>query len=214
MMWHGFVQAGGASTRFGRDKALARIAGKTMLQRTGDLLESVCDEIGIIAPAGRYQEMPWTLVQDCWPGEGALGGILTALNHVKWRGAQRRKANSGSSSEWAMILGCDLPFMNQDFLVFLKERALLSCAQVVVPESGNGLEPLCACWRADALLPVRQVFDAGVRKVTEAMKHLGMEVLDEAVWKRFDNGNRLFWNMNTPEDFREARRILETGTHE
>jgi len=34
-------------------------------------------------------------------------------------------------------------------------------------------------------------------------------VLDESSWKRFDNENRLFWNMNTPEDFVEARRILE-----
>jgi molybdopterin-guanine dinucleotide biosynthesis protein A len=36
-----------------------------------------------------------------------------------------------------------------------------------------------------------------------------MEVLDEPAWKRFDNDGRLFWNMNTPEDLAEARRILE-----
>ena len=37
------------------------------------------------------------------------------------------------------------------------------------------------------------------RKVTEAMKRLPMEVLDEPAWKRFDSDNRLFWNMNTPD---------------
>ena len=36
-----------------------------------------------------------------------------------------------------------------------------------------------------------------------------MEVLDEPSWKRFDTDGHLFWNMNTPEDFNEARRILE-----
>jgi hypothetical protein len=41
------------------------------------------------------------------------------------------------------------------------------------------------------------------------MKQLPMEVLDEPVWKRFDKDNRLFWNMNTPADFEEARRVLE-----
>jgi molybdopterin-guanine dinucleotide biosynthesis protein A len=56
---------------------------------------------------------------------------------------------------------------------------------------------------------VRQAFDAGVRKVSEAMKRLPMEVLDEPVWKRFDTNGRLFWNMNTPADYEEARRILE-----
>ena len=53
-------------------------------------------------------------------------------------------------------------------------------------------------------------FEDGVRKVTDGMKRLEMEVLDEAEWKRFDNAGRLFWNMNTQADYEEARRILET----
>jgi molybdopterin-guanine dinucleotide biosynthesis protein A len=87
---------------------------------------------------------------------------------------------------------------------------LQSSAQVVAPRSSIGLEPLCACWRADAAAAIRTSFDAGTRKVTEAMKRLPMEVLDEPVWKRFDSDNRLFWNMNTPDDYEAARRILET----
>jgi hypothetical protein len=43
-----------------------------------------------------------------------------------------------------------------------------------------------------------------VRKVTEAMKRLRMEILDETHWKRFDSAGRLFWNMNTPQDYQEA----------
>jgi hypothetical protein len=41
------------------------------------------------------------------------------------------------------------------------------------------------------------------------MKRLPMEVLDEAAWKRFDTGGRLFWNMNTLEDYEEVRRVFE-----
>jgi hypothetical protein len=41
------------------------------------------------------------------------------------------------------------------------------------------------------------------------MKHLHMEVLDEADWKRFDATGRLFWNMNTAADYDEAKRIWE-----
>jgi molybdenum cofactor guanylyltransferase len=214
MRWYGFVQAGGGSTRFGTDKALARIAGKTMLQRTGELLEHVCDEVGILAPAAKYDGMPWKVTEDRWPGEGPLGGILTALHYLRARLKESGTGNTGSAAEWAMILGCDLPFLTRDFLMFMRERASRSSAQVVAPESNNGLEPLCACWRADAVTGIQDVFDAGVRKVTQAMKRVRMEVLDESTWKRFDSGNRLFWNMNTPADFQEACRILETGTHE
>ena len=45
--------------------------------------------------------------------------------------------------------------------------------------------------------------------MTEAMKQLSMEVLDAADWKRFDNFDRLFWNMNTPADYDEAIRMMK-----
>jgi molybdopterin-guanine dinucleotide biosynthesis protein A len=86
---------------------------------------------------------------------------------------------------------------------------LASSAEVVAPQSAQGLEPLCACWRTTAAQTLQSAFDEGVRKITGAMKRLQMEVLDEADWKRFDATGRLFWNMNTAADYEEAKRILE-----
>jgi molybdenum cofactor guanylyltransferase len=206
MIRHGFLQAGGGSTRFGTDKALAELAGKPMLQRTGELLAAVCSDVHIVAPPEKYKHAAWPLLTDRWPGEGPLGGILTAL---LWMNEQAKL--SAESHAWALILSCDMPFLTQDFLSYLGQRTSQSAARVVVPQSTNGLEPLCACWRSDAAANLQTVFDLGVRRVTEAMKHLSMEVLDEAAWKRFDSDGRLFWNMNTQKDYEEARRILETG---
>lgn len=214
MSQHGFLQAGGGSTRFGTDKALTTLAGKTMLQRTGELLADVCDDVTIVAPRGRYVDSPWRVLPDRWPGQGPLGGILTVLQHINMHSDESPITSPDSRSAWALILSCDMPFLTKEFLSFLWERASNSHAQVIVPESVNGLEPLCACWRVDAVATVQTMFDAGIRKVTEAMKQLTMEVLDEPVWKRFDSGNRLFWNMNTPEDYEQARRIAETESHE
>ena len=201
MIFYGFVQAGGSSTRFGTDKALVEFDRKSMLQRTGELLASVCDHIRIVAPAEKYADSPWPVVQDRWPGEGPLGGILSGLMTMK--------ANEPDEA-WAMHVSCDMPFLTAEFLAYLRERASKSAAQVVVPQSANGLEPLCSCWRADSGAALHNIFASGARKVTEAMKQLGMEVLDEPVWKRFDTDNRLFWNMNTPADYEEASRALET----
>lgn len=201
MILHGFVQAGGSSSRFGVDKALVEIAGKSMLERTAELLAGVCEEVTLVARAGKYKQGRWPVMADGWPGEGPLGGILTALS----------ASESPDSPElWALNVSCDMPFMTGEFLAYLRERASTSKAKVVVPESVSGLEPLCACWRASSAADVRLAFASGVRKVTEAMKRLPMEVLDETVWKRFDTSGRLFWNMNTPEEFDEARRILES----
>lgn len=196
---HGFIQAGGGSTRFGTDKALVRVGGKSMLQRTGELLASVCGDVTIVAPAGKYGDACWPVLADRWPGQGPLGGILTAL-------ATMQDGPAG----WTLILSCDMPFLTQEFLAHLCERASHSTALVVVPHSASGLEPLCACWNSRAAAAVQAAFDSGVRKVTDVFKNLKTEALDESDWKRFDTENRLFWNMNTPADFEAARRILET----
>ncbi|MGB6898744.1 MAG: hypothetical protein WBE12_09145, partial [Candidatus Acidiferrum sp.] len=51
-------------------------------------------------------------------------------------------------------------------------------------------------------------FERGVRKMTQGIALLRVEVLDERDWKRFDSAGRLFWNMNTAADYEEARRIV------
>jgi len=196
----GYVLAGGGSTRFGRDKALVEIGGRAMLPRMHELLGHVASKVTVIATPEKYASLSFKCVADRWPGEGPLGGILTALEDA---GARNEK------SQWNLIVSCDMPFLTQDWLRFLANRAAKSNAQVVFPHSTSGPEPLCACWQTGAAAKLRSGFERGVRKVTEGIALLRSEVLDEQDWKRFDNAGRLFWNMNTAADYEEARRILE-----
>jgi molybdopterin-guanine dinucleotide biosynthesis protein A len=196
----GYVLAGGGSTRFGRDKALAEIDGKSMLLRMCELLRGLGGEVRVVTAPGKHAELGVTRLADRWPGEGPLGGILTAL---------RATDETGDSPQWNLIVGCDMPFLTREWLDYLVERSMASRAEVVVPRSANGLEPLCACWRGGGAETVQRAFDRGVRKVTEAMKQLSMEIIDESDWKRFDSAGRLFWNMNTAVDFEEAKKFLE-----
>jgi molybdopterin-guanine dinucleotide biosynthesis protein A len=223
----GFVLAGGGSTRFGRDKALVEIGGETLLARLCTALRRVTPDVTIVGSREKYGGLGFACVADRWPGEGPLGGIITALSVTRERlsseepagrvfGAQGQpplRWESGdpasNRSEWNLIIGCDMPFLRSEWLTYLIQRALASEAEVAAPKSAHGLEPLCACWRTSAAEKLRLVFDRGVRRVSEAMKQLQMEVLDEAHWKRFDSAERLFWNMNTPSDYDEAKRILE-----
>ena len=196
----GYVLAGGGSTRFGRDKALVEVGGTPMLERMVELLRRVTKEVKIVAGPSKYAKFGVTMVEDHWPGEGPLGGIVTALEDA---------ARSPARPEWNLILSCDMPFLTRDWLAFLSERAGRSKAQVVFPHSASGPEPLCACWQTAATAKLRTGFESGVRKVTEGIALLRAEVLDEADLKRFDDEGRLFWNMNTAEDYEEARRIVD-----
>ncbi|HJZ65178.1 MAG TPA: molybdenum cofactor guanylyltransferase [Candidatus Acidoferrum sp.] len=195
----GYVLAGGASSRFGTDKALAEFQGQTMLARTAKLLSSAVSIVKIVSPAAKLADAWYTTIPDRWPGEGPLGGILTALLDAQ------RESNTNT---WSLIVSCDMPFLTVEWLCFLAERALQSGAEAVVPKSVQGWEPLCACWRVPAAEIVLPNFEAGTRKVTEALNALRVEVLDEKDWKRFDTNERLFWNMNTVADYEEARRVI------
>jgi molybdenum cofactor guanylyltransferase len=195
----GYILAGGGSRRFGRNKALAEVGGAPMLERMIDLAGRVAKPVKVISALKKYASYGTNIVEDRWPGEGPLGGILTALYDTK----------ATSDCGWNLILGCDMPFLTQEWLRFLCERARFSEAQVVIPRSAHGLEPLCACWRTDSASQLQEQFDTGVRKVTEAMRAVKVEVLDEKDWKRFDTAGRLFWNMNTQADYEEAQRIFK-----
>ena len=196
----GFVMAGGMSRRFGADKALAKLGGETLLARLCRLLASAAGEVRVVAPRGRYLDQGVRLVDDRWPGEGPLGGIVTALE----------AAREGASA-WSLIVSCDLPFLNADWLCYLGERAAASQADVVYPRSPAGDEPLCACWRNSSAASLEAAFAGGVRRIRDGMDGLRAEVLDEKDWKRFDSAGRLFWNMNTRQDYEEALRAWETG---
>lgn len=197
----GYILVGGASSRFGRDKALVELGSSPMCVRMSRLLEEVfVPEVWLVGDPAKYGNLGLRCIPDSWPGEGPLGGILTALRH----------AETTQKADYNLIVGCDMPFLTKDWLVELLSRAFRSEARVMLAESQHGLEPLCAVWHTGALTTVEGQFKQGVRKVTEAVKCLNREILDESVWKRFDSAGLLFWNMNTAADFEEARRVWET----
>ncbi len=202
----GYVLAGGASSRFGRDKALVRFGERPLLLQIVELAESCASDVTVVAGAQKYGEpgAELKITEDRWPGEGPLGGIITALEYT---------ATNDPVCRWNLILSCDMPFLSREWLQFLVDRARGSDAetQVILPHSAHGPEPLCACYRTEAAGALKSVFDRGVRKVTEALKQVRTEVLDESAWKRFDSAGRLFWNMNTPADFEEAQRLWKLG---
>jgi molybdenum cofactor guanylyltransferase len=164
--------------------------------------------VAVIGAAEKYASAAGgaTCIADAWPGEGPLGGIITALRASDKAGATQPNSDACT---WNLIVGCDMPFLRRDWLNYIVHCATASSADVVLPESKHGLESLCACWRTTARGELQREFGRGTRRVAEAMKHLRVEVLDETHWKRFDSAGRLFWNMNRPADYDEAKRILE-----
>lgn len=189
-----FVLAGGASRRMGRDKALLELDGVPMIVRMARLAGSRVASVTVIGPPERYASLGLGVVPDRWHGVGPLGGIATAL--------------SESLVDWNLILGCDLPYLTSEWIVWLIARALESPAQAVVPESQQGLEPLAAMYRKNCELAFSSAVKRGVRRVSEALAEIFFEKVTASEWHALGSTDMLFHNMNAPEDFAEAQRRI------
>lgn len=75
----GVILAGGQASRFGSDKALAELGGRTLIARTYDCLSGWCEQVVI---AGR-ERGPGPCIPD-WPrpNMGPLAGIAAGLRHA------------------------------------------------------------------------------------------------------------------------------------
>jgi len=110
---------------------------------------------------------------------------------------------SASTAGWNLILGCDLPHLTSGWIEWLIARTLKSSAQAIVPKSRRGLEPLAAVYRKDCLLVFSTALARGIKRVSVAVG--GIFIEEVMVSRSNDLSTDMFFNMNTPKDFVEAR---------
>jgi molybdenum cofactor guanylyltransferase len=191
----GFILAGGASSRMGRAKALLEIGGEPVVVRAVRLVQAVVGSAAVVGGSREQQELGLRVIEDDWPGGGPLGAIATALRV--------------SDAPWNLIVACDLPYLTREWLECLAARALASDADVVLPMNVLGAEPLSAAYHKRGEEPIRAALVRGVRKVTDGLQELRVRTIEPAEWKAFDSEGLLFKNMNSPEDYEQAKARLE-----
>ena len=190
----GFILAGGASSRMGRDKALLELGGVALIVRTARLVESVVGSATVVGDSAAFRSLGLRTIADDWPGAGPLGGIATALR--------------AASAPWNLVVACDLPYLTKAWLEYAIARALASQADALIPMNATGTEPLCAVYHQRAEPGIRGALALGNRKVKDAIANLRVEIIEPAEWKAFDSEGHLFKNMNSPVDYEEARARL------
>jgi molybdopterin-guanine dinucleotide biosynthesis protein A len=186
-----FVLAGGKSSRMDREKAFLELAGRSLLARALELAASVTSEVCIVGPGEKFSSIG-RVVEDIYPGRGPLGGIHTAL--------------SSSQTEFNLILAVDTPFLRPEFLHYLVAQARAGDALVTLPRAGGGWQPLCAVYRRAFLPLAQEALAAGRNRIDPLFAAASVRALEEEELKRlaFDPG--MFDNLNTPEEWEQARR--------
>jgi molybdopterin-guanine dinucleotide biosynthesis protein A len=196
----GFILAGGASSRMGRDKGLLDFGGVPLILHTARLLEPLVAEVTVIGSPDRYTKLGLRAIADNAqtqdgldrPGRGPLAGIATAL--------------SETHSRWNLIVACDLPYLSAKWLDWLLSRAVRSHSRAVIPRTDRGIEPLAAVYRRECGAPIIAALDRGVRKVSDAIEELRVELVYPRDWRRIEPSELILKNMNAPRDYTEARK--------
>jgi molybdopterin-guanine dinucleotide biosynthesis protein A len=188
------LQAGGRSTRMGRDKGLVPFMGETLIEYILNQVRGIRAETIVITNHPEdYGFLNLPLFEDVIPDWGALGGLHAALSHTR--------------TDFALVLACDMPFINFDFIDYA--LSLAPHYDAIVPRLGEKgfSEPFRAVYRNTCLGPVTRAIEKGKRRMISFFEDIKVRYIEEEEIREFDPELISFVNVNTPEDLIAAEKI-------
>jgi molybdopterin-guanine dinucleotide biosynthesis protein A len=191
----GIILSGGKSIRMGENKAFIQIEGVPIIRRIYDLFKQLFQEVIIVTDQkDLFSNFDSRICSDLIPGKGALGGLYTGIFF--------------SSFQHSFCVACDMPFIRKSLVQYLIEN--IDDADVIVPRTKDGLQPLHAIYSKHCIDPIRKLIDAGRSKIIDLYCQVNVKIVDEKDFLCLDPGRESFINVNTPEELLSVRRDKES----
>ena len=187
------IMLGGRSTRMGRDKALAELGGKTLLDRAverwqgygaGLQLSVGAAERKALAPEGM------TAVVDVYPERGPMGGLHAGLHQC--------------ASQLLLLVAVDCPFLGPEQADPLVEA--IGDADACVYTLEGRPQPLFGLYRCRCGVLAEALISDGENRMSRLLERA------ETVYVPAQDAGP-FRNLNTPEDLTEAEKIFVQNEH-
>jgi molybdopterin-guanine dinucleotide biosynthesis protein A len=175
----GILLVGGASTRFGSPKALARLGGEMLAEGAWRTLGEACDERIAVGKLADGIELPFPVLDDDAEVRAPIAGVVAGLR--------------AAANELCVVLPVDCPLVDAPLL-----RALgAGCADVdaAVPQTG----PLPGAYRRTALPALQRRLAAERLSLRQALEELDTCVLE------LDESKLA--NVNEPDDLQSLNRV-------
>ena len=194
------ILAGGASSRMGFNKALARLGQRgTLIEHVIAKVRLLSSDIVVVAnDEERYRDLGVRLSPDIYPGTGSLGGIYSGLLAAR--------------QQHALVVACDMPFLSVPLW-----RYLLSVPRdydVLLPRLNRQPEPLHAVYSKRCLRPIKDLLERGHLKIIGFLHQVTVRFLDESEIDQFDPEHHSFLNVNTPDELARAAALWRTKNGE
>ena len=188
----GIVLNGGRSSRMGIPKGEMNFLGRPLIERAIDaLIEAGASEVIIVGGKPFVSNAEGVRsVEDVYPDEGPLGGLITGLLNARM--------------EQAVVLSNDL--MSIDGSTIRRILDFGQLADLAIPMAGGVPQVLTALWKVSCLKVLESAFKSGSRSLKSVLGNLDVvEILE------LDDAK--FVNANTQSDIIEYTANLE-GTIE
>lgn len=185
------IQAGGQSSRMGRDKSFVLYEERPMIEIVIEAVQGLGSELLIIANnPSAYAHLNLPVYPDIFANQGPLGGIHTAIARAK--------------NPHILIVACDMPRLNRALLAHMLE--IRKTADVIIPRWDKYPEPLHAVYSKACLGPIVERIEAEQLKITGFFKDVSLRFVDRAEIEKFDPQGLSFTNVNTPEELKKVQK--------
>lgn len=187
----GLLLAGGASSRFGSDKALAEVDGTTLLDRAVACLRAACDGPVVVA-SGDGRGRPGIgdrQVADLVAGAGPLSAVAAGLADLR------------DEASHVAVLAVDHVAPSADLLGLLARQP--GEWSVALPRVGGRWQPLHAVWTTATAPALAAAVVGGERSVLAWLRGRDdVLVVDEGVLLRAGISPTATRDVDRPEDLR------------
>jgi len=192
----GVILAGGKSRRMGRDKNQLILSGETLVARAVRTLTALSDDVILVANTPKlFADLGVRLTSDMIPGGGALSGIHAGL--------------VAAQHELALVVACDMPFLNPDLLHYM--ASLAPGPAVIVPRWRGELETLHAFYARQCIPVIEPILLRGGGRIVEIYETVDVRYVEPIEIARFDPEGLTFFNVNSPEDWKRAQALAAGG---
>jgi molybdopterin-guanine dinucleotide biosynthesis protein A len=166
----------------GTNKAFLPWNGTTIVQHLASVIGMFAAPVSLVGRASIYAGLGLPCLSDLRPGLGPLGGLEAAL--------------LSTSTEWNIVLACDMLGVDEAILFRLCRAATESRGLAVLLRDGCGeVHPLCGLYRRGCLDTVKRALDGGELRVMKVVKTLQPTYVEIA---------SIVLNVNTAEEWKDA----------
>ncbi|NDJ53251.1 MAG: molybdenum cofactor guanylyltransferase [Chloroflexi bacterium] len=199
MMWSVGILAGGKSSRMGRDKSFVELAGQAVIEHVIERVTNLGQQETFVITnrPTAYRHLGLVMVSDLVPEKGSLGGIYTAITH--------------SPTDWVLVVACDMPFLSSTLLQHMVSLIQESSFDVIVPRVEGHPQGLHALYHKRCLDPIREQIEQDRLKVIGYYDQVRVRYLDESEYQGYDPEGWAFFNLNSPADLADARRVAKNS---